>query len=63
MIQLVLVPLAAFAFISLAGFTAGVAVGVALIASIPGGTTSNIFTYMARGNIPLSISITVPCKC
>jgi BASS family bile acid:Na+ symporter len=57
-IQLVLVPLAAFAFISLAGFTAGVAVGVALIASIPGGTTSNIFTYMARGNIPLSISIT-----
>ncbi|MFT5838381.1 MAG: BASS family bile acid:Na+ symporter [Flavobacteriales bacterium] len=58
MIQLVLVPLAAFAFISLAGFTAGVAVGVALIASIPGGTTSNIFTYMARGNIPLSISIT-----
>ena len=57
-IQLVLVPLAAFTFISLAGFTAGVAVGVALIASIPGGTTSNIFTYMARGNIPLSISIT-----
>jgi BASS family bile acid:Na+ symporter len=35
-----------------------VAIGVALIAAIPGGTTSNIFTYMARGNVPLSISIT-----
>lgn len=32
--------------------------GMALIAAIPGGTTSNIFTYMARGNTPLSILIT-----
>ena len=36
----------------------GVAVGIALIAAIPGGTTSNIFTFMARGSSPLSISIT-----
>ncbi len=57
-IQLILVPLLAFLFIHIAGITAGVAVGIALIAAIPGGTTSNIFTYMARGNIPLSISIT-----
>jgi bile acid:Na+ symporter, BASS family len=57
-IQLALVPLIAFIFIHLVGVTAGVAVGIALIAAIPGGTTSNIFTFMARGNIPLSISIT-----
>jgi len=58
LIQLALVPLVAFLFIHFTNVVAGVAVGIALIASIPGGTTSNIFTYMARGNIPLSISIT-----
>jgi len=56
--QLIFVPIVAYLFISLAGIAGGVAVGVALIAAIPGGTTSNIFTYMAKGNSPLSISIT-----
>ncbi|MEM7359096.1 MAG: bile acid:sodium symporter family protein [Pseudomonadota bacterium] len=58
LIQLMFVPLVAFLFIHATGVAAGLAIGIALIASIPGGTTSNIFTYMARGNIPLSISIT-----
>lgn len=58
LIQLLLVPAIAFLFISSANLTAGVIAGIALIAAVPGGTTSNIFTYMARGNIPLSISIT-----
>lgn len=57
-IQLVLVPLLAFCFIYFADLSAGVAIGIALLAAIPGGTTSNIFTYLAKGNIPLSISIT-----
>jgi BASS family bile acid:Na+ symporter len=56
--QLLFVPLVAFLFIKYAGLIGGVAVGFALIAAIPGGTTSNIFTYMAKGNSPLSISIT-----
>jgi BASS family bile acid:Na+ symporter len=56
--QLLLVPLVAYLFIRVAGVIGGVAVGMALIAAIPGGTTSNIFTYMAKGNSPLSISIT-----
>lgn len=56
--QLLLVPLVAYLFISIAGVVGGVAVGIALIAAIPGGTTSNIFTYMAKGNSPLSISVT-----
>ena len=58
LIQLLLVPVIAYIFIRSAGLTGGVAIGIALIAAIPGGTTSNIFTYMAKGNIPLSISIT-----
>ena len=57
-VQLVLVPAAAFIFLRALGVHGGVAVGIALIASIPGGTTSNIFTFFARGNSALSISIT-----
>ena len=58
LIQLVLIPVIAFLFIHSLGIVGGVAIGLALVASIPGGTTSNIFTYFAKGNIPLSISIT-----
>ncbi len=57
-IQLVAVPLTAFLFLRLLGVSGGVAVGIALIAAIPGGTVSNIFTFLARGNSALSISIT-----
>ena len=57
-IQLVAVPLTAFTFLRLLGVEDGLAVGLALIAAIPGGTTSNIFTFFARGNAALSISIT-----
>lgn len=57
-IQIILVPLIAWLFIQ--GFTleAGVAIGIALCAAIPGGTTSNIFTFLAGGNVPLSVSMT-----
>jgi BASS family bile acid:Na+ symporter len=57
-VQLVLVPLAALLFLRALGIQDGVAIGIALIAAIPGGTTSNIFTYFARGNAALSISVT-----
>ncbi|MGH1373121.1 MAG: bile acid:sodium symporter family protein [Cellvibrionaceae bacterium] len=61
-IQLVVIPCLAFVFILLVGklinVAAGVVVGIALIAAIPGGTSSNIFTHFAGGNVALSISIT-----
>ena len=57
-IQIVVVPLSAYLFLRLLGIQDGVAVGLALIAAIPGGTVSNIFTFLARGNSALSISIT-----
>lgn len=57
-IQLLLVPLLAFVFIEALGLVGGLAVGIALISAVPGGTSSNIFTYFAKGNVPLSISIT-----
>ncbi|MEL7196708.1 MAG: bile acid:sodium symporter [Pseudomonadota bacterium] len=57
-IQLVMVPLVVAGFIAGFGLTAGIAVGLALVAAIPGGTVSNIFTFFARGNVALSITIT-----
>lgn len=57
-IQLLCVPLVAYLLVGYVSLEAGVAIGIGLIAAIPGGTTSNIFTYLARGNVPLSISIT-----
>ena len=57
-IQVILVPLFAWAVIVLASPTAGVAVGLALVAAIPGGTMSNVFTFLARGHVALSIALT-----
>jgi BASS family bile acid:Na+ symporter len=58
LIQLGIVPLVALALCSLVDIDPGLAVGVSLIASIPGGSISNIFTYLGKGNIPLSVSLT-----
>jgi len=56
-LQLILVPLIAFLFILMSGATTGVLIGLALLAAIPGGTVSNIFTYLGKGNIVLSITL------
>ena len=57
-IQMMMVPLLAFATISLFGLAGGIAVGIALISAVPGGSTLNIFTHFAGGNIALSVAIT-----
>jgi BASS family bile acid:Na+ symporter len=57
-VQLLLVPLVAWWLIAYFDPSAGVAVGIALCAAIPGGTMSNVFTFLGRGNVPLSIAIT-----
>ena len=58
LVQLLLVPIIAYIFIQTAGLIGGVAIGVAIIAAIPGGTSSNMFTFFAGGNVGLSISVT-----
>jgi BASS family bile acid:Na+ symporter len=37
---------------------AGIAVGLILVAALPGGQMSKLFTYLARGNVALSITLT-----
>ena len=50
-------PLMAFAFARYLDFDQLVAVGVVLVGMAPGGSTSNLFTLWARGNVALSVAM------
>ena len=56
--QMFLLPIIAFALIKLLNPPIEIALGVMIIASSPGGVTSNILTKFADGDIALSISLT-----
>ena len=56
--QLILLPIIAFALIKLLNTPIELALGIMLIASAPGGVTSNILTRFADGDVALSISLT-----
>ncbi len=57
--QLLLLPLIAYGIALTCGLKTELAVGLILISICPGGATSNLVNYMVRGNVALSISITV----
>ncbi|MBN8430182.1 bile acid:sodium symporter family protein [Microbulbifer salipaludis] len=57
--QILLMPLAAFALAWALDLPPAMAVGLVVIAACPGGTTSNLFTLLAKGNVALSIVLTV----
>ena len=56
--QMVMLPLLAFAILKLYGFTGPLAVGLMILALCPGGTTSNLYTYLAKGDVALSVTLT-----
>ena len=56
--QLLLVPAAAFAVASAFALPAVAAVGLVLVACVPGGVTSNFITVLARGDAALSVVLT-----
>jgi len=56
--QMVLLPLLAFLIAVLLSLPPEIAVGLIIIALAPGGATSNLLTYLAKGDVSLSISLT-----
>lgn len=56
--QLVILPLIGFTIAYLSPIDPIYKLGIVLIASCPGGTSSNIVTYMLKGRVALSVSIT-----
>lgn len=56
--QYTIMPLLAYGLAHLFQLPPEVAVGVILVGCCPGGTASNVITYLARGNTALSVTIT-----
>ena len=57
-LQFTIMPLAGFAIAMAFGFPPEVAAGLILIGSVSSGVASNVMTYLAGGNVPLSVTIT-----
>ncbi|MFS0875068.1 MULTISPECIES: bile acid:sodium symporter family protein [Solibacillus] len=56
--QFVIMPLLAFALAKVFNLPPEIAVGVILVGCCPGGTSSNVMTFLAKGNTALSVTIT-----
>lgn len=56
--QFGLMPIIAFSLATLFNLHPAFAISLILVGSLPGGTTSNMFTYFSRGSVALSISMT-----
>ena len=61
--QMVLLPLTGLALVTLVPVSPQVAVGVLLLTFCPGGAGSNISALLARGDVALSISLTLLSGC
>ena len=56
--QFIIMPGVAYALCVLMHLPPEIAVGVILVGCCPGGTSSNVMTFLARGDLPLSVTIT-----
>lgn len=57
-LQYTIMPFVGFGLAKLFGFEAEVAAGIVLIGSAPSGVASNVINYLARANVPLSVTLT-----
>lgn len=56
--QFTIMPLVGFAIASTFGFPPEIAAGIILIGSCPSGLASNVMSYLSRGNLALSVTLT-----
>ena len=56
--QLIFLPIVGLILITIWPLPIEIAIGVMLIAAAPGGVTSNILTFFAKGDVALSVSLT-----
>jgi len=57
--QFLIMPLVAFGLVQAFGLPPELAIGVILVGTCPGGTASNVISYLARGDVALSVSMTM----
>lgn len=58
LLQFMVMPIAAFGVAMMFGFDTELTVGMLLVGSVAGGTSSNVMCYLAKGDTALSISMT-----
>ncbi len=58
LLQFMVMPLTGLGIAEFFGFESAVAAGVVLIGSCPGGVASNLMTFLARGDVALSVTMT-----
>ena len=56
--QYTIMPLLAFAIVEIANLPKGIAVGLLLVGTCPGGVSSNIMSYLAKGDVAFSVGMT-----
>ncbi|QGU05239.1 bile acid:sodium symporter family protein [Corynebacterium comes] len=56
--QFVVMPVGAILVARLLGLNEALAVGLLMLGSVPGGTSSNVITYLAKGDVALSVAMT-----
>lgn len=57
--QFTIMPLAAWGLAKAFALPPELAIGVVLVGTCPGGTASNVITYLARGDVALSVAMTM----
>lgn len=57
-LQFFVMPLLGWSLAIAFGLPSDIAAGVVLVGSCPGGVSSNVITYLARGNVALSVTMT-----
>lgn len=56
--QFIIMPALAFGLSRLFGLDAALTAGVVLVGTCPGGTASNVITYLSKDDVPLSVGMT-----
>ena len=56
--QFIILPLFTVLLVAILPISNGMALGMLLVASCPGGNVSNFYSHMARGHVALSVTLT-----
>ena len=57
--QFTFMPLIAFGLVQVFDIPPAIAIGLVILGCMPGGTTSNLFTYFSKANLSLSVIVTM----
>ncbi len=59
LLQFSIMPLASYLLVKVLSLSPELAIGVILVGTCPGGTASNVITYLSKGDVTLSVAMTM----